>query len=110
MRRGEFFARVVAGELPIDVLHDLPDDEIVRHLTSVKGVGVWTAQMFLMFRLGRPDVLPGLDLGIRKAIKQAYRLRKLPSPERVLKIGAVWSPHRSVASWYLWRSIDGEAS
>jgi DNA-3-methyladenine glycosylase II len=103
-------ARVVAGELPIDILHELPDDEVVRHLTSVKGVGTWTAQMFLMFRLGRPDVLPGLDLGIRKAIQQAYRLRKLPAPDRVLKIGAPWAPYRSIASWYLWRSIDGDAS
>jgi DNA-3-methyladenine glycosylase II len=103
-------ARVVAGELPIDRLHELPDDEVVTHLTSVKGVGTWTAQMFLMFRLGRLDVLPVLDLGIRKAVQKAYRLRKLPDPARVLKIGAVWAPYRTVASWYLWRSIDGEAS
>jgi DNA-3-methyladenine glycosylase II len=102
--------RVAAGEIPIDRLHELPDDDVVRHLTSVKGVGTWTAQMFLMFRLGRPDVLPGLDLGIRKAVQQAYRLRKLPTPERVEKIGAVWAPYRSIASWYLWRSIDGDAS
>jgi DNA-3-methyladenine glycosylase II len=102
--------RVAAGEIPIDVLHQLPDDDVVRHLTSVKGVGTWTAQMFLMFRLGRPDVLPGLDLGIRKAIQRSYRLRKLPAPERVAKIGAAWAPYRSIASWYLWRSIDGDAT
>jgi DNA-3-methyladenine glycosylase II len=103
-------ARVVAGDLPIETLHQLPDDEVVRHLTSVKGIGKWTAQMFLMFRLGRPDVLPELDLGIRKAVQRAYRLRKLPAPERVLKIGSVWAPYRTIASWYLWRSIDGDAA
>jgi DNA-3-methyladenine glycosylase II len=102
--------RVVAAELPIDVLHDLPDDEVIRHLTSVKGVGVWTAQMFLMFRLGRPDVLPDLDLGIRKGIQQAYRLRKMPDAKRVQTIGAKWAPYRTIACWYLWRSIDGDAA
>lgn len=103
-------ARVAAGDLPIDTLHTLPDDEILRRLTMVKGVGTWTAQMFLMFRLGRPDILPQGDLGIQKAIQQAYRLRKLPPPARVLTIGARWAPWRTVASWYLWRSIDGDAS
>ncbi|MEO6445028.1 MAG: hypothetical protein ABIZ91_02950, partial [Gemmatimonadaceae bacterium] len=103
-------ARVVAAEIPIDSLAELGDEEIVRHLTAVKGVGRWTAQMFLMFRLGRPDVLPELDLGIKKGIQQAYRLRKLPTPERVLAIGAKWAPHRTIASWYLWRSIDGDAT
>jgi DNA-3-methyladenine glycosylase II len=62
--------------------------------------------MFMMFRLGRPDVLPDLDLGIQKGIQRAYRLRKLPTPERVLKIGAKWAPYRTVASWYLWRYVD----
>jgi DNA-3-methyladenine glycosylase II len=103
-------ARVEAGAVPIDTLHDLPDDEVIRHLTSVKGVGVWTAQMFLMFRLGRPDVLPDLDLGIRKGIQQAYRLRKLPDAKKVHTIGARWAPYRTIASWYLWRSIDGDAA
>jgi DNA-3-methyladenine glycosylase II len=88
----------------------LGDDEIIGHLTSVKGVGRWTAQMFLMFRLGRPDVLPELDLGIRKAIQRAYRLRKLPDSARVHTIGATWAPYRTIASWYLWRSIDGDAA
>lgn len=103
-------ARVAAGELPIDALHTLPDDEVLSRLTMVKGVGTWTAQMFLMFRLGRPDILPQGDLGIQKAIQRAYRLRKLPPPARVLTIGARWAPWRTVASWYLWRSIDGDAS
>lgn len=99
-------ARVIAGDCPIDTLHDLPDDRIVEALTAVKGVGRWTAQMFLMFRLGRPDVLPDLDLGIQKGIKRAYGLRKHPAPKRVLKIGAKWAPYRTVAAWYLWRLLD----
>ncbi len=99
-------ARVAAGELPIETLHELTDEEIITALTQVKGIGRWTAQMFLMFRLGRLDVLPDLDLGIQKGIQRAYRLRKLPTPERVKKIGAKWAPYRTVASWYLWRLID----
>jgi DNA-3-methyladenine glycosylase II len=99
-------ARVASGELSIETLHELTDEEIISALTQVKGIGRWTAQMFLMFRLGRPDVLPDLDLGIQKGIQKAYRLRKLPTPERVLKIGAKWSPYRSVGSWYMWRLID----
>jgi DNA-3-methyladenine glycosylase II len=94
------------GRLPIESLHELDDEEIVTALTSVKGVGRWTAQMFLMFRLGRPDVLPELDLGVRKAIMRAYRLRKMPTADRVLRIGAPWSPYRTIASWYLWRSLE----
>lgn len=103
-------ARAAAGALPIDTLHEFDDTEVIRHLTSIKGVGVWTAQMFLMFRLGRPDVLPDLDLGIRKGIQRAYRLRKLPDAARVQSIGAKWAPYRTIASWYLWRSIDGDAT
>jgi DNA-3-methyladenine glycosylase II len=103
-------ARVQAGALPIETLHTLPDDEVAGHLTQVRGVGRWTAQMFLMFRLGRLDVLPELDLGIRKAIQRGYRLRALPDPRRVHRIGAPWAPYRTIASWYLWKSIDGDAS
>jgi DNA-3-methyladenine glycosylase II len=99
-------ARVVSGELPVETLHELSDPEIIAALTRVKGIGRWTAQMFLMFRLGRPDVLPDLDLGVQKGIQIAYRLRKLPSPERVKKIGAKWAPYRTIASWYLWRLLD----
>jgi DNA-3-methyladenine glycosylase II len=97
---------VTAGELPIEELGKFPDAEVVTHLTRVKGVGRWTAQMFLLFRLGRPDVLPELDLGIQKAVQRVYGLRKRPTPERVLKIGMKWAPHRSVATWYLWRSLE----
>ena len=99
-------ARVESGDCPIDTLDALSDDEIIEALTSVKGVGRWTAQMFLMFRLGRLDVLPDLDLGIQKGIKLAYKLRKHPVPKRVLKIGAKWAPYRTIASWYLWRLLD----
>ena len=102
-------ARVHAGDVPIDSLHELSDDDIITALTSVKGIGRWTAQMFLMFRLGRPDVLPDLDLGIQKGIQRAYNMRKLPSPKRVLEVGAKWAPYRTIASWYLWRSLDAKA-
>jgi DNA-3-methyladenine glycosylase II len=97
---------VTAGQLPIETLHELTDDEIITALTQVKGIGRWTAQMFLMFRLGRLDVLPDLDLGIQKGMQRAYRLRKLPTPERVKKIGAKWAPYRTVGSWYMWRLLD----
>jgi len=90
------------------VLHSLtglPDDEVVAALTQVKGIGRWTAEMFLMFRLHRPDVLPVGDLGILKAVQKAYGLRKAPSPARLAEIGEPWRPYRSVACWYLWASL-----
>ena len=99
-------ARVHSGAVPLDHLDELPDDEIIEALVQVKGIGRWTAQMFLMFRLGRPNVLPELDLGIQKGIQRAYRLRSLPKPDRVRKIGAKWAPYSTVACWYLWRSLD----
>jgi 3-methyladenine DNA glycosylase/8-oxoguanine DNA glycosylase len=99
-------ARSVSGELPVDTLHELPDELLVATVTKVKGIGNWTAQMFLIFHLERPDVLPGLDLGIRKAVQKAWKLRALPSQERVMKIGAKWSPHATLATWYLWRSLE----
>lgn len=102
----DFAMRVLEGKVPIDSLHELSDDEVIAALVSVKGIGRWTAQMFLMFRLGRPDVLPDLDLGIQKGIQRAYRMRKLPTPKRVLEVGAKWAPYRTIASWYLWRSLD----
>jgi DNA-3-methyladenine glycosylase II len=99
-------ARAVAGTLPLERLHDMPDSEILEALTAVKGIGRWTAQMFMMFRLGRPDVLPELDLGLRKAVQLAYKLRTMPTPQQVLARGAIWSPYSSVAAWYLWRTLD----
>jgi DNA-3-methyladenine glycosylase II len=102
-------ARVASGEVPIETLHELTDEEVISALTQVKGIGRWTAQMFLMFRLGRPDVLPDLDLGVQKGIQRTYRLRKLPTPDKVKKIGAKWAPYRTVASWYMWRLLDAPA-
>ncbi len=94
------------GLLELERLHELPDDEVIAQVTAVKGVGVWTAQMFLMFRLGRPDVLPVLDLGIRKAVQQAYGLRKLPEARKLEALAERWRPHCTVACWYLWRSLE----
>jgi DNA-3-methyladenine glycosylase II len=102
--------RVHTGDVPLASIEDLSDEDVIATLTRVKGIGRWSAQMFLMFRLGRPDVLPELDLGIRKGIKLAYRLRAMPSPKRVQAIGRPWSPHATIASWYLWRSLDGPAA
>jgi len=101
--------RCERGDVPIDTVHQLDDSAVIETLTRVRGVGVWTAQMFLIFRLGRPDVLPALDLGIQKAMMRAYRWRSMPTTERVLRQGERWAPYRSVASWYLWRSLDAEA-
>ena len=98
------------GTLPLADLHELEDKDIIEALTAVKGIGRWSAQMFLMFRLGRPDVLPDNDLGIRKGLQRAYRMRKLPAPKKVQAIGARWSPYATYACWYLWRSLDGDAN
>lgn len=97
---------VLDGSVPVDSLHELSDDDIIAALTQVKGIGKWSAQMFLMFRLGRPDVLPDTDLGVQKGIQKAYRLRKLPTPAQVLRRGAKWAPYRTVASWYMWRILE----
>jgi DNA-3-methyladenine glycosylase II len=98
-------ARVRSGNLPLDHVETLSDEDLIAHLVQVKGIGKWTAQMFLMFKLGRPNVLPDLDLGIQNAIKRAYRKRKC-LPKDVLRIGSKWSPYSSIACWYLWRSLD----
>jgi DNA-3-methyladenine glycosylase II len=98
------------GSLPLDRLHDMNDEAVIDALIAVKGIGRWSAQMFLMFRLGRPNVLPDLDLGIRKGLQRAYRMRKLPDSRKVLQIGARWSPYATYACWYLWRSLDGDAN
>jgi 3-methyladenine DNA glycosylase/8-oxoguanine DNA glycosylase len=101
-------ARVLDGSLALDTLGALPDAEVVEALTAVKGIGRWTAEMFLMFRLQRPDVLPVGDLGIVKAVQLAYGLRTLPSPDRLTQIGERWRPYRSVACWYLWASLGNK--
>ena len=99
-------SKVASGQLPLDAVETMSDEELIDHLVQVKGIGRWTAQMFLMFRLGRLDVLPELDLGIQNAIRRAYRMRKRPTPKQVKRIGAKWAPHSTVACWYLWRSLE----
>lgn len=98
--------RAHRGELDFSRLSEMSDDEVIEHLTQVKGVGVWTAHMFLMFTLRRPNILPTGDYGVRVAIKKAYKKRNLPMPEVMLKIAKPWEPYRSIASWYLWQSLD----
>ena len=100
--------RIVEGGLPLDVLDRMDDEAVIENLTRVKGVGRWTAEMFLIFRLQRPDVLPVGDLGIVRAVQRAYKLRKAPSPDRLTRIGEAWRPYRSVACWYLWASLNNE--
>jgi len=102
-------ARVTDGRLNLEELDSLPDEQVIERLVAVKGFGRWTAEMFLMFRLHRPDVLPVADLGIMKAIQNIYRLRKRPKPEKMLKIGEAWRPYRTIASWYLWQSLAAPA-
>jgi len=97
--------RILDGRLNLDELDTLPDEAVIERLTAVKGFGRWTAEMFLMFRLHRPDVLPVGDLGIVNAIRRLYKLRKRPDAKRILKIGESWRPYRSVASWYLWQTL-----
>jgi DNA-3-methyladenine glycosylase II len=94
------------GLLNFERLADMSNEEVIEHLTQVKGIGVWTAHMFLMFTLKRPDILPTGDYGIQAAMKKHYRKRKLPKPKDMEKIAKAWAPYRSVASWYLWRSLD----
>ncbi len=97
---------VTDGSLELERLHELSDEEITAELTAVKGLGVWTAHMFLIFHLQRPDVLPVGDLGVRNAIKREYGLDELPDPAAMTELAEPWRPHRSLASLYLWRSLD----
>jgi len=96
---------VLDGELELDRLDELGDEEVIEEIVAVRGLGRWTAEMFLIFHLERPDVLSGGDLGIRKAIQLEYGLAELPPPARVAEIGEAWRPHRSLASLYLWESL-----
>jgi DNA-3-methyladenine glycosylase II len=98
--------KVGCGDVPLDDIDALPDEAVIAALTKIKGIGRWTAEMFLIFRLQRPDVLPLDDLGIVNAVRKAYGLRKRPKPDRLRKLGEAWRPYRSIASWYLWRSLD----
>lgn len=100
-------AKTVAGVVPpYEVLHAMDDEEVVKRLTAVWGVGSWTVEMMLMFYLGRPDVLPVNDLGVQKGFMLAYGLDEKPTPGALLAHGERWRPYRTVASWYLWRAVD----
>jgi DNA-3-methyladenine glycosylase II len=99
-------AKAQAGIVDFARLPDLSDEEVIEHLTQIKGVGMWTAQMFLMFALRRPNVLPTGDYGVQMAIRKLYKKRKLPKPAQMEKLAKCWEPYRSVACWYLWKSMD----
>jgi 3-methyladenine DNA glycosylase/8-oxoguanine DNA glycosylase len=99
-------SKAASGMLDFSRLSDLSDQEVIEQLTQVKGIGVWTAHMFLMFSLRRPNVLPTGDYGVQMALKKHYRKRKLPKPKDMEKIARAWEPYRSVACWYMWRSLD----
>jgi len=99
---------VISGELELERLDDLPDEEVIAELVAVKGIGAWSAHMFLMFQLERPDVLAVGDLGIRRAIERAYELDSLPDPATIEQIAEPWRPYRTIACRYLWRSLANE--
>jgi 3-methyladenine DNA glycosylase/8-oxoguanine DNA glycosylase len=98
----------VENGLPLARISRLPDEQVIEALTDIRGIGRWTAEMFLMFRLGRLDVLPVHDYGIRKAMQLAYRMRQLPKPDRMHRVAESWRPYRTIACWYLWRSLDAK--
>jgi DNA-3-methyladenine glycosylase II len=102
--------RTAEGSVVFETIDRLSDAEVIEHLTAVKGIGVWTAHMFLIFALRRTDVLPTGDLGVRTAIRKAYALEELPKPDEIEELAAAWRPFCSVAAWYLWRSLDNEAA
>jgi len=97
------------GHIKFETLSELTDLQVIEHLTQVKGIGVWTAHMFLIFALRRPDILASGDLGVRVAIRKAYQLEDLPLPKQVEELASAWRPYSSVAVWYLWRSLDSTA-
>jgi DNA-3-methyladenine glycosylase II len=101
--------KVSSGALDLDTLHERDDEAVIEALCSIKGVGRWTAEMFLMFRLGRPDVLPVGDLGIQKGFMKLFGLRELPTPEKMVKLAKPFQPYRSAACWYLWRLTEEKA-
>jgi DNA-3-methyladenine glycosylase II len=99
---------IVSGDLELDRLPELSDEDVIAEITAVRGFGLWSAQVFCMFFLERPDILPTGDLGIRRAVELAYRLEEIPPPKEVERIGEPWSPHRTLASIYLWESLHNE--
>ena len=98
--------KVEQGKINLELLSTMSDEEVIAELTLVKGIGRWTSEMFLIFCLGRPDILPVTDLGISKAVHKLYSLPELPKPAELLAISQPWRPHRTVASWYLWKSLS----
>ena len=98
--------KIEDGEIRIKTLSKMSDEEVITHLTKVKGIGRWTAEMFLIFSLGRLDVLPVGDLGLRKGVQKAFSMQELPKPKEVEEIGKRWKPYRSIATWYLWKSLQ----
>ena len=98
-------AKIISGELNIHHLPDLQDEEVITELVKVKGIGRWTAEMFLIFCLQREDVIPLDDLGVKKAIQKLYNLSELPTHEYMLEVSSRWKPYRSIATWYLWKSL-----
>jgi len=98
--------KVEQGKIRTRALSNMSDEEVISHLTQVKGIGRWTAEMFLIFSLGREDVLPVHDLGLRKGVQMAFSLAELPKPEEVERLGSRWRPYRSIATWYLWKSLQ----
>jgi DNA-3-methyladenine glycosylase II len=102
----ELAQRTHDGSIAILKIHEMDDAGVMETLVSVRGIGPWTAQMVMMFRLGRPDVFPELDLGVQKGIQKLRRMRKLPTPKQMEKIGRTYAPYRTYAAWYLWRSLE----
>ena len=103
----EIATKTVAGVVPPRrVIANMSDTEIIERLTTIRGVGPWTVEMLLMFTLGRPDVLPATDYGVRSGFARVYGLKELPSPKELLAHGERWRPHRTVASWYMWRALE----
>lgn len=99
--------KTVSGVVPTEKeLHTMPDDEIIERLVSIRGVGKWTVEMLLIFRLGRMDVMPATDYGIRKGFALTYRKADLPTPKQILDYSQIWKPYRTLASWYLWRCLE----
>ena len=99
-------SNVSDGRLRLSLLKSMSDDDVIQELTQVKGIGTWTAEMFLIFCLGRPDILPVTDLGLRRAMQKTYSLSELPLPALMQNIAQPWKPYRSVATWYLWKSLE----
>jgi DNA-3-methyladenine glycosylase II len=102
----ELARRAASGAVELEALAALPDEEVYRRLTALKGIGVWTVQMFLIFALRRHDVLPAGDLGIRAAVRKLYGFQQMPTPAEVEELASKWRPYCTVASWYLWRSLE----